>query len=53
MVYVSVHRLGRTVPPPDSVPVTIAVSDDCLVAAWDDGRHDEFVLGELFGDVSG
>ena len=67
-VYVSVHWLGRlellsagsglvgaagSVGSARSVPVTIAVSGDCLVAAWDDGRDDEFVLGELFGDVSG
>ena len=51
--YVSVHRLGRGGTRPKSVPVTIAVSDDCLVASWDDGRRDEFVLGELFADGSG
>jgi hypothetical protein len=45
--YVSAHRLGRD--SVGSVPVTIAVTADCLVATWDDGRRDEFVLGELFG----
>jgi hypothetical protein len=45
-VYVSAHRLGRSVN--RSVPVTVAVTGDCLVADWSDGRHDEFVLGELF-----
>lgn len=45
--YVSAHRLGRD--SAGSVPVTIEVTADCLVATWDDGRRDEFVLGELFG----
>jgi hypothetical protein len=45
-VYVSVHRLGRSVSA--LVPVTVAVADECLVATWSDGRRDEFVLGELF-----
>ncbi|MEY9863433.1 hypothetical protein ABH935_009083 [Catenulispora sp. GAS73] len=45
-VYVSAHRLGRS--RNGSVPVTVAVTGECLVAGWSDGRRDEFVLGELF-----
>ncbi|MEY9935227.1 hypothetical protein ABH926_009898 [Catenulispora sp. GP43] len=52
-VYVSAHRLGRaataSATTTASVPVTVAVAGDCLVATWRDGRRDEFVLGELFG----
>ena len=51
-VYVSAHWLGRSAPAgpvPVTIPVTVAVTGECLVATWGDGRRDEFVLGELFG----
>lgn len=28
--------------------MTVEVTGDRLTATWTDGRHDEFVLGELF-----
>ncbi|WP_194926520.1 DUF2264 domain-containing protein [Catenulispora pinisilvae] len=46
-VFASAHRLGRTTVAP--VPVSVVVTGDCLVASWEDGRRDEFILSELFG----
>jgi hypothetical protein len=49
-LFVSSHRLCRTVTVPAPAPSTVEVSGDHLTVAWDDGRRDEFALGELFDE---
>jgi hypothetical protein len=49
-LFVSSHRLSRTAAVPAPGPSTVEVNGDRLTVAWDDGRRDDFVLGERFDE---